>query len=55
MFCVRDDGNRGEIVVSTTDLCTLNLIATLAHNGKDRYKVRHCLPKFPQFVTFPEN
>lgn len=36
MFCVRDDGKRGEIVVDTTDLCTLNLIATLARNGKHR-------------------
>lgn len=27
-----DDGKGGGIVVNTTDLCTLNLIATLAHN-----------------------
>lgn len=28
------DGKGGAIVVNTTDLCTLNLIATLAHNGE---------------------
>lgn len=27
------DGKGGGIVVNTTDLCTLNLIATLAHDG----------------------
>lgn len=27
------DGKGGGIVVNTTDLCTLNLFATLAHNG----------------------
>lgn len=27
-------GKGEEIVVNTTELCTLNLIATLAHNGK---------------------
>lgn len=46
-FCVLDDGSEGkggEIVVNTTDLCTLNLIATLAPSGKKhvcRYKVKN--------------
>lgn len=31
------DGKGGEIVVNTTDLCTLNLIATLAHDGGSCY------------------
>lgn len=33
MFFVMDnDGKGGGVVVNTTDLCTLNLIATQAHN-----------------------
>lgn len=37
------DGKGGGIVVNTTDLCTLNLIATLAHNGEHvcRHKVNN--------------
>lgn len=31
---VVSEGKGGDIVVNTTELCTLNLIATLAHNGK---------------------
>lgn len=37
------NGKGEEIVGYTTDLCTLNLIATLAHNGEHvcRYKVKN--------------
>lgn len=37
------DVKGGEIVVNTTDLCTLNLISTLAHGGEHvcRYKVKN--------------
>lgn len=40
------DGKGGGIVVNTTDLCTLILIATLAHNGEYvyGYKVKTKIP-----------
>lgn len=43
MMMIVADGKGGGIVVNTTDLCTLNLIATLAHNGEQvcRHKVNN--------------
>lgn len=38
------DGKGGGIVVDTTDLCTLNLNSTLAHNGEHVCRYREMIP-----------
>lgn len=61
---VVDDGKGGGIVVNTTDICTLNLIATLICNGDVYTDTRRRVHSrdlywqkwsFPQVPAFSEN